>query len=216
MAERTDFWFRVGYALERAAQSSVRRTPRLASISQRKVGDRKAKKGEPGLWALLGDDPGEAVRTIGLGIMGRLTDRRVSRPTLWVGATAGAAVAATRAIIRPLVQGDTHRIGEDVIEEALRGAAHGMVYAAVVAPWLPGPVLVRGTIYGVASYLASSVGGLPRLLGPISPHRHVPFLSTRVAPDPVDEALWEHLLLGIGLAAAYESSASSRGTSVEG
>lgn len=106
--------------------------------------------------------------------------------------------------------------GDELKDDALRGAAVGMIYGAFIDPWLPGPLWVRGGILGLASYTTRPLGGLTRVLGPLSPHRRLPVGAALFDVDrPEPDTIWEHVLFGVALAAFYRSSRDRSGISSE-
>ena len=83
MAERNDFWYRLGYTLERAAHGPVEPRGRLASLNERESEPRAG-----GALAFLGKDPAE----LALDFVGRsesqhrrLVEMMFSSPQAWSG-----------------------------------------------------------------------------------------------------------------------------------
>ena len=90
----------------------------------------------------------------------------------------------------------------DVAGELLAGAGRGLIYAALLEPWLPGPPLVRGALVGTADYLAAPIGGLFVRMQALSPIRRIPVISALldvggVRDEPFRLFLLEGVLLGL-------------------
>ena len=82
--------------------------------------------------------------------------------------------------------------------------ARGLLYGALVEPRLPGPALVRGTLYGTLEYLVSPWGGLTALAGPGAPHRRIPLLASLFDDyQRSDDSFADHLVFGVALALLY-------------
>ncbi|MEX0856093.1 MAG: hypothetical protein WD056_00860 [Gemmatimonadota bacterium] len=96
------------------------------------------------------------------------------------GAAAGAAAAGIVYAAKVFFSSDEDRAEDsagEVVDELLAGAGRGILYAALLQPYLPGPSILRGTLAGTADYLATPYGGLFSRLQEFSPVRRVPVLS---------------------------------------
>ena len=154
---------------------------------------------------------GELLEGVGDTVMDRLGVETLA-PDVRAGVTGAFAGLASELVVSGVFQDPIH--GEDLREASLRGAALGMIYARLIERWLPGPFWLRGAILGLATHTTRAWGGLPRLLGPLSPHRRIPLIGDRFESDRAEsDALWEHVLFGIALAAFYSSKRESNGTS---
>jgi hypothetical protein len=106
--------------------------------------------------------------------------RRFHLALLTRGALAGAGAAGAVLALRILLQrGEAERAEtlEEVGDELLAGAGRGVLYAALLNPYLPGPPLLRGALAGSADFIASPVGGLFSSLQHLSPIRKLPIVS---------------------------------------
>ena len=117
---------------------------------------------------------------------------------------AGAAAAVARMALGVLLGAPaTSREEEDPLAPVLSGVARGMIYASVVDPRLPGPVLVRGATFGALEYAAEPWGGLEGLLESLPPHRRIPFLGTLLDARSEDPSLAGQIFFGMVLASLY-------------
>lgn len=238
MSTSKTLWYRIGYALEKTRRSPVQK--RLASLAERQDDDEEsggspfsdlarmlvggstpsrtsdastsASDGEDeeeggfdagDLWPLLG--------TVGMAALTRLVSRRpLTMGAIVKAALVGAGAETARLMVRRLRFGPA--ADEELTDDLMRGAANGLVYGSILAPIAPGAALSKGLIYGAGSYLASAKGGVPELLGTLSPHRRIPGLSGLVRPAVSQEDVVDHLIFGIVLAVLYESNRASSGT----
>lgn len=126
------------------------------------------------------------------------------------GGAAGAAAALAVEVLRPLLSGQDSAEPVEVSDRALAGVGLGLVYAAAVEPRLPGTPWLRGALMGAAAYLLAPLGGITRVLRPLSPHRKIPVLSGLLEPDDADDKTFlEAVTLGVILGMLYESGDSS-------
>ena len=124
------------------------------------------------------------------------------------------ACAWRKDLVRPLLRGrvELPSLDQDTVDRILAGAAQGLLYAGVVEPRIPGPPLLKGTLYGSTEYVADPAGGLTRLLGGESPLRRIPVLGHLLENlDPHDRVYLEHVTFGIVLALLYGSSPRNNG-----
>ena len=126
------------------------------------------------------------------------------------GGASGAAAALAVEVLRPLLSGEDPAEPLEISDPALAGVGLGLVYAAAVEPRLPGTPLLRGALMGAAAYFLAPLGGITRVLRPLSPHRRIPVLSGLLEPDDADDKTFlEAITLGVILGALYESGDSS-------
>ncbi len=217
MPPNKSFWYRVGFALERARHSAPKEH-KLVGLRERMEARRRdahtrdrEERGRPETEQLLAT----GLATVAARAVSAWQPRRrggILR-LLRAGA-AGAGGALLVELVRPLLEGrGTTRLTDGALgERLLLGAGQGVVYGAAVEPLVPGSPLVKGTIYGAAEYVADPVGGLSRLLGSRTPLGRVPALS-RVLEElaPEDRSFAEHVTFALALALLYGSSPSSSG-----
>jgi hypothetical protein len=216
------FWYRVGYALERArAPSAPRAWQRLAGLAERAsraslgdVASQPDKNGSAGSFVT------EQLVSAGVAALaGRLLD--VWRPRrhvgfsrlLWAGAS-GAAAALVVDAVRPFLRGEPDRaiFDRETADRLLAGVGQGILYGAVIEPRVPGPSLLKGALFGSAEYAADAAGGLASLLRAHTPAGRFPIVGRMLEDiDPHDRVYVEHLAFGIALAILYGSSPSSNG-----
>jgi hypothetical protein len=221
MTSEDGFWYRVGYALERARRPSTRRERgRLAGLTERAseetldaAEERAESNGSGGFLS-------EQLVTAGVAALaGRLLDVwepkrsvRFSR-LLWAGA-AGAAAALLVDAVRPFLRGEPNRPVFDraTADRLIAGVSQGLLYGAVIEPRVPGPTVLKGALFGSAEYAADAAGGLVRLLREHTPHGRLPVVGRMLEEiDPHDRVYLEHLAFGIALAVFCGSAPSSNG-----
>lgn len=213
MPDRTDLWYRLGYALESArhgqarasldALSGARSVGPVNDAPSRSAEPPREEKGPAPLDLLLAAGTGSLVTRLL-----KLWPER-SRPgfvRLLRSAAAGAGATALREVLAPLLDGrlTAPRWDEDSADRLLAGAARGLLYAAILDQRLPGPAPLRGAAYGASEYILSPWGGLRELLGRHSPWRRLPMVSTLLdEPEVGEEAFVDHLVFGLILGLLY-------------
>jgi hypothetical protein len=233
MSSDSSLWYRVGYAMEQARQlpSTGRRS--LAGLRERATGDPDeaspgGPEGGPPEADRGGDPPrpeertrrlplDDAVSTGAVAVATRLLDRWRPRGTaglggiLWAGA-AGAAATLLVELVHPLLSSDGSEPAVDAHtpERLLTGAAQGMVYGAVLEPWLPGPPVLKGALFGSAEFVLHPSGGATRLLGSRSPLGRIPMVLTLLEQlETRDRSFLEHVAFGAAVGILYGSRSSS-------
>lgn len=153
----------------------------------------------------------EAVFTVGAGtFLTRLLalwpgSRRPGMFRLGKAAAAGAASAFLTGLIRPLLSSEEASVlEEDLTDLLLSGAGRGLLYAAIVEPRIPGPGLLRGSVYGALEWALIPWGGLEELAGPAAPQGKVPLLSALLQGDEEEAELLQHLVFGMILSLLYQ------------
>jgi hypothetical protein len=219
MSSDQSFWFRLGYALERARHTPSRATGRLASLHDRGRTRRPRASADgragPPVRPVTDDLIAAGAAALAAKALDAWRPRRGTGPIrLLKAGVAGAAAALLVDLVRPLLRGTAEIpvLDGTTVDRILSGAAQGVLYAGVVEPRIPGPALVKGTLYGSTEYVADPAGGLSRLLGGRSPLRRIPVLNHMVEDlDPHDRVYLEHVTFGIALALLYGSSPPSNG-----
>ena len=217
MVDQDNVWYRLGYALEQARER-LPRSDRLRTLKERRanlnVGDTAGSRpgrGRPPSSASKGE-PWEAAAALGAtALLGRLLEalpgkRSPGALMLLRAGTAGVGAALMRELFRALRTGEPPSLPLERLARnaAVAGFARGLVYGSLVDPLIPGPSVVRGTVYGSLEYAAAPWGGLANLVGSRAPHRKVPFLADLLDDlDPDEDTLVDHLLFGIALAMLY-------------
>lgn len=205
MPQESSLWFRLGYAAERA----------LARVGP---GDPDESRGLAGVVARRRasgrkDDSGDALTRVlsaGVGAAAtRILERWDGRKRPGLGSLVRAGIAgATAALLvelaRPLLVDEVEPDARGLVDELLAGAGAGLVYAALVEPRVPGPLLMRGAVYGTAEYAAAAWGGLGEVLKPLTPQERIPLVGD-VLTDGVSRgrSYLEHLAFAVALAELY-------------
>ena len=226
MPPKQSFWFRLGYALERARHGPPTAGRSLASRSLKGLAERQAKslnaegESDPALaWPSIDDIVASGATAAVAKVLSGWKPRRKT-PTLRLlrAGAAGAAAALMVDVLRPLLRGESGLgpLDRETGDRLLAGIGQGLVYGAVVEPRVPGPTLVKGALYGTAEYAVDPVGGLSRLLGAHAPQHRLPVIGHLLEDlDPHDRAYVEHVIFGVTLALLYGSSRSSNGIRIE-
>lgn len=184
-------WYRLGWALEEVMASLP---PRMGG-GRSPAGRQGSQKGEGSSAPPLGSPIAGVVLSVGSTLLTTALARWVGKRAfplgmLTRGALAGAgaagAVLALRILLRREEEGGIETL-EEVGDELLAGAGRGVLYAALLHPYLPGPPLLRGALAGSADYLASPVGGLFSSLQHLSPVRKLPILSALLETGDAEE-----------------------------
>ncbi len=137
---------------------------------------------------------------------------RVTR--LLRGAAAGAGAAGLLLAVRILLAGRTEeyeRPARELTDELLAGAGRGVIYAALLDPYLPGPPLIRGALTGTADYLTAPWGGIFSPLQNLSPAGKLPVISILLETgDAEDDPYLAFLLHGAALGLLYGDGPRAR------
>ena len=176
MPHNKNFWYKVGFALERARQAPASGGKALAGLKDRieappKRSTKRAPKKRvpsPESWPTADELVASGVAAL----TGRVLDTWRPRGSTAVArllraGAAGAAAAFLVEFLRPLTEGriEPPAMNRELADRILVGAGQGLVYGAVVEPRVPGPAAVKGAVYGSAEYAVDPMGGLSHLLG---------------------------------------------------
>jgi hypothetical protein len=227
MKDNDNLWFKIGFALERARRGgeAVAAPSALAGFRDRlalmadEVRTAPAKGKRPSLKRK--SDPRDlstealvlaGLTSLGVTLLRRWRARyRVGLLDLVRGGTAGAAAALAVEMVRPiLAPGRDSEDPEHLARAVLAGVGEGLVYAGAIEPRIPGPAAGRGALFGTAAYVLAPLGGLARLLKPLSPHRRIPLVAGLLEDvEPEDREFLEALAMGVALAVLYGTADSS-------
>lgn len=202
MPQEPSIWFRLGYAAERAVArvtpSALRETDEERLPRPRRAGDGS------------GGDALDRILAAGAGaVLTRVVEKwgGGERPGMGALVRAGAAGAAAALLLefaRPLLTEEELTLDRNLVSELLAGAGAGLVYASLVEPRVPGPLPLRGAVYGTAEYVTAAWGGLGRILRPLTPQERIPVVGD-VLTDGMAEgrSYVEHLVFAVALAELY-------------
>ena len=197
-------WHAVGYAAERARSVAGGDDSGPGARNGGETGDAR---GRPSFFA---SPVGRFAVATGTSLLVRTMERWLGRkapgvPRLVRGAAAGVGAAGILAAVRHVMgRSDTAGMDVDVLDELLEGAGHGLVYAAIIEPHVPGPAVLRGLILGGTEHVLQPWGGVLAPLQGAAPHSKVPGLSRLFSPLDVGERpLFDHLLYATILAVLY-------------
>ena len=97
-------------------------------------------------------------------------------------------------------------------DRLLAGIRRGLLYSTILEPKVPGPIVLKGALYGTIEYAAKPVGGLSQLISTHkSPYSFSALENLLEGLDSHDHSYMEHIVFGVLLALLYGSSASSNG-----
>lgn len=198
MPRDDDFWFRLGYAAERALG-------RVSPGEKKPRQPRRKEAREPAVGEAAGRLIAAGAGTSVVRLLERWGGRGRPGPlSLIRAAGAGAAAALLVEVARPLLTRQELSLDGDLIRELLSGAGAGLVYAALVEPRVPGPPLFRGAVYGTVEYLISPWGGLGDVLGPLTPQKRLPLVGALLEDGDHPRTSWvEQLAFAVALAELY-------------
>jgi hypothetical protein len=222
MSSHTQFWHRIGYALERAKESPAGASSTLSGLASRLRTESSGKAHERSSpFPLPGTDQLVAVGLTA--VAGRLLS--AWRPRHDTGlfdlvraGLAGAGAALLMELARPLLKGeqDVPVIDAETFDRVVSGVAQGLAYAAVVEPRLPGPAVLKGALYGAAEYAVVPMGGLAKVFGRATPQGRLPVLGRVLERiDAGDRVFLEHVAFGAVIGALYGARGASNGIRVE-
>lgn len=215
MPSKKSFWYRLGFALERARDVPSGGKRKLETLKKRMPKAPERRRSHPADWP----SADELVASGVVALVAKTLD--AWRPRKKTGAihflkagVAGVGAAIVLELVRPLLRGEAQLPVLDgaTVDRLLVGAGQGVLYGAVVEPRIPGPRLAKGALYGSAEYAVDAAGGLAKLLGPHAPLKRIPVVGHLLEDlDPHDRAYLEHVVFGVTLAMLYRSSPSSNG-----
>jgi hypothetical protein len=215
MADSSDLWYRLGYALETTRHGGpIQRLRGLSDRAPTSKGRRDKVAPSQGTEPEGGDSSFELALAAGAGTaLVRLLD-------LWPGrgrpgplgllrsAAAGALAATLRQALAPLLGGEVRAPEWDgeVGERLVAGAARGLLYGGLLEPRLPGPPLLRGLTVGGAEWALGEWGGLRGVLARHTPYRRLPVVGGVLGDAEAGErSLLDHLAFGVALALLYDA-----------
>ena len=209
MSNERNIWYRAGHAIERARQHAATPATRAAKPRPEAAEDHALGPLAEKALGLAAVASGGALVTAAL----RLWPARY-RPSVMglvkAGAAGAGAAVARMALGKLLGEAPGSTESSDPLAPVLSGVARGMIYASVVDPRLPGPVLVRGATFGALEYAAEPWGGLEGLLEHMPPHRRIPFLSSLLDARTDDPSLAGQIFFGMVLASLYGRGTGTR------
>jgi hypothetical protein len=222
MPHNKSFWYKVGFALEKALQAPSSGGKALASLKDRRESaqQRTSRKiPSPESWPTADELVASGMAAVAGRVLEKWHPRGGTSVVRLVRAGAsGAAAAFLVEFLRPLAEGriEAPDMSRELADRVLVGAGQGLVYGSLVEPRVPGPAAVKGAVYGSAEYAVDPMGGLSRLLGPHSPQGRLPVVAHLLDDlDRHDRAYMEHVVFGIALALLYGSSRSNSGMRIE-
>lgn len=216
MASEQSFWFRIGYALERAINPTTTSGERFSNLGDQSQKKATSDASQPsGKWPL----PDQVTPTALLAAASEVMEmwrpqRRASLTRLVRAGVSGAVAAFLLDLLKPVLNGNPAQpwLDKAAGNRILAGVSQGLLYGTIIEPHLPGPPLLKGALFGCAEYAAIPAGGLSQLLGGHTPKGQIPvwgrFFETAGRHD---RAYVEHMVFSIALALIYESSPSSNG-----
>ncbi len=189
------FWFTLGRTLEEVRAL----LPSAEGSGGKKGGKRRKGKGDlPAVRSPLSGVLAGAVGSVGTDLVRKAVGgRRPPMRRILRGAVAGAGAAVLLHGLRVFLDREDDA---ELLDELLAGAGRGVIYAALLDPFLPGPPVVRGALAGTAEYVAAPWGGVFARLQSLSPARKIPLVSILLeAGDAEDDPYLSFLFYGVAL-----------------
>jgi hypothetical protein len=194
-------WYRLGQALGGAGNLLSTFTSNPSRGSEDPESGKRGGRGGNVPSPLTGTLAGAAGTVLFTALERWLGKRRPPFRKLLRGAVAGAGAAGIVTAARALLDEDDDL---DLLDELLAGAGKGVIYAALLEPFIPGPPVLRGSLAGSVDYLASPAGGVFSRLQSLSPARKLPLVSVLLeAGDAEDDPYLAYLLYGAALGLLY-------------
>lgn len=199
-----DLWYTLGYTIE---------SIRLRREARRGVGGSPLPGGSPSgdlFQHLL-----VALSAAGAGLLAHHLVGRTSaekRPAaglrrIFAGGWAGALSAGATELFRPALTTTPRSLSfpRTLARALVRGAGRGMAFAALAAPRLRGPRVLRGTAFGALEYLLAPWGGLAGVAGRRGRGGGLQLFSLLVPAEEREKEAFLYLVAyGILLAYLYE------------
>ncbi|MEQ9398420.1 MAG: hypothetical protein RJQ04_04570 [Longimicrobiales bacterium] len=209
MSSKKSVWYRLGYAYEQAKQAPARSSRKLASLKERATPSAPKKDALPDLDELMAS----GAAALAAKALDRWRPRRsTGLVSLLRAGASGAAAALLVDLVRPLLSGQA-RVGdvdEETLDHLLSGAVQGLVYASVADRWIPGPPLLKGSVFGTAEYVTHAMGGVSGVLGNATVLHRLPMVGSLLKElAPEDRDYLEQVVFGVALALLYGSDSSS-------
>ena len=214
MPSKQSFWFHIGYTLEQLRSISTE-TAEKVRISEDTTSDRTQNAPEDirATWSSLleGIPTTDILGAISTLMKHRKPSHMTTLGNLAKAGASGALSALIASFLNPKTRESTDlALDRETRDRLLSGIRRGLLYSAISEPKVPGPIVLKGALYGTIEYAAKPVGGLSQL---ISTHKSpYPFSALENLLEGLeshDHSYMEHVVFGVLLALLYGSSASS-------
>ena len=219
MPPKQNYWFHLGYALERLRSISPGATEEVRILKDRPnpAGQNTSEDARTNWLPLKELATPEAVAILSKLLRTWKPRHKTALGSLVRAGAAGAVSALILDLISPAVHGsESPKLDRETGDRLLAGIRQGLLYGAVLEPKVPGPTVLKGALYGTIEYAVSPMGGLSQLLATHdSQHPHSVLENLLEEFDSHDRSYMEHVIFGVILALLYGSSASSNGILVE-
>ena len=219
MPPKQNYWFHLGYALERLRSISPGATEEVRILKDRPspAGQNTSEDARTNWLPLKELATPEAVAILSKLLRTWKPRHKTALGSLVRAGAAGAVSALILDLISPAVHGsESPKLDRETGDRLLAGIRQGLLYGAVLEPKMPGPIVLKGALYGTIEYAVNPMGGLSQLLAAHdSEHPHSALENFLEEFDSHNRSYTEHVIFGVILALLYGSSASSNGILVE-
>ena len=219
MPPKQNYWFHLGYALERLRSMSPGATEEVRILKDRPgpAGQNTSEDARTNWLPLKELATPEAVAILSKLLRTWKPRHKTALGSLVRAGAAGAVSALILDLISPAVHGsESPKLDRETGDRLLAGIRQGLLYGAVLEPKVPGPTVLKGALYGTIEYAVNPMGGLSQLLAAHgSEHPHSTLENFLEDFDSHNRNYTEHVIFGVILALLYGSSASSNGIFVE-
>ena len=219
MPPKQNYWFHLGYALERLRSMSPGATEEVRILKDRPgpAGQNTSEDARTNWLPLKELATPEAVAILSKLLRTWKPRHKTALGSLVRAGAAGAVSALILDLISPAAHGsESPKLDRETGDRLLAGIRQGLLYGAVLEPKVPGPTVLKGALYGTIEYAVNPMGGLSQLLAAHgSEHPHSTLENFLEDFDSHNRNYTEHVIFGVILALLYGSSASSNGIFVE-
>lgn len=219
MPPKQNYWFHLGYALERLRSISPGATEAVRILKDRPgpAGHNTSEDARINWLPLKELATPEAMAILSKLLRTWKPRHKTALGSLVRAGAAGAVSALILDLISPAVRNsEAPKLDRETGDRLLAGIRQGLLYGAILEPKMPGPTVLKGALYGTIEYAVNPMGGLSQLLAAHdSEHPHSALENFLEEFDSHNRSYAEHVIFGVILALLYGSSASSNGIFVE-
>ncbi|SVD38165.1 uncharacterized protein METZ01_LOCUS391019, partial [marine metagenome] len=204
MPPKQNYWFHLGYALERLRSISPGATEEVRILKDRPspAGQNTSEDARTNWLPLKDLATPEAVAILSKLLRTWQPRHKTALGSLVRAGAAGAVSALILDLISPAVlDSESPTLDRETGDRLLAGIRQGLLYGAVLEPKVPGPTVLKGALYGTIEYAVNPMGGLSQLLAAHdSQHPHAVLENLLEEFDSHNRSYTEHVIFGVILA----------------